>query len=60
MANCARLLAASTHVGSFSVVKACSGVLVCEDLTRHAWRFDASNMLAGPTVLRQNVYKLLR
>ena len=55
MLRSARTRAASTQVGSLSVVSACSGVLVVVDRTRQVWRFEASNMLAGPTVRRQNV-----
>jgi hypothetical protein len=36
-------------------VRACNGVLVAVDRTRHVCRFDASNMFAGLTVRRQNV-----
>jgi hypothetical protein len=55
MVRLASARAASTHVGSLSVVSACSGVLVVASRTRQVWRFDASNMFAGPTVLRQKV-----
>ena len=55
MLRSARARAASTQVGSLSVVSACSGVLVVPDRTRQVCRFEASNMLAGPTVRRQNV-----
>ena len=51
----ARTRAASVQVRSLSVVSACSGVLVTLGFTRHAWREDASNMFAGPTVRRQKV-----
>ena len=56
----ARTRAASTQVGSLRVVRACRGVLVVDCFTRHACRFEASNMFAGLTVRRQKVYRLRR
>ena len=50
MLRSASIRAASTQVGSLSVVRACSGVLVWLDRTRQVCRFDVSNMLAGLTV----------
>ena len=55
MAFAASTRAASTQVGSFSVVRACSGVQVRLARTLHVCRFAMSNMLAGFTVRRQNV-----
>ena len=47
--------AASTQVGSFKVVRACSGVLVWLARTVQVWRLAVSNIFAGLTVRRQNV-----
>ena len=52
--------AASTYVGSFRIARACSGVLVRDDFTEQYWRGDTSKNIVGPTIRRQNVYRLRR
>ena len=52
---CARILAASTHVGSLRVVSAWRGVLVMGSRTRQACLLEASKRLAGATVRLQKV-----
>src|SRR5690606_13037183 len=59
-ARVAKPRADSTKPVSLSVVSACSGVLVIERLTTQACRACVSNSTVGPTIRRQNTYRLRR
>ena len=62
IARSASLRAASTKIGSFSSVSACSGVFVVERRTMQNSRSGASNtvIVGCGTVRFQNVYRLRR